>query len=502
MPSIRALGVSFAYDDAVPLFTDADFTLPVGWTGLVGPNGAGKTTLLSLLAGTLRPTAGVVRHTPEPPLVHLCPQRVDEPDPSVEELAWAWDGESARLRDELGLDPEALLRWASLSPGERKRWQIGGALAGRPDVLLLDEPTNHLDAEARARLLLALRRFSGVGVVVSHDRALLEELTERTLWLEAGALELIRCGYGEARSLRDARHARELEQLTRAQQAQRHMERRLAEARHLQQQATASRSTGKRMRSRHDSDARTLMADYRVEQAQKSIGRQVGVVRREAARMAQAVDAVELRKELGRSVFLHWEPAPKSTLLTLVRDAVAVGDRPLLRDVRLTLSRDDKIHLAGPNGAGKTTLVTELLAAAQLPPEKVLHLPQELSIEQGQATLDEVRALSPEARGRVLSLVAALGLDPGRLLVSEAPSPGEARKLRIALGMARHAWLLVLDEPTNHLDLPAIERLEAALAAWPGALLLVTHDDALAARATHRRWQLADGRVADASEPG
>ena len=106
-----------------------------------------------------------------------------------------------------------------------------------------------------------------------------------------------------------------------------------------------------------------------------------------------------------------------------------------------------------------------------------------------------MRTLAPGARGRVLSLVAALGADPARLLATPEPSPGEARKLHLALGLGRHAWGLVLDEPTNHLDLPTVERLEAALAAYPGALLLVCHDAAFAARCTSGAWRIREGRV-------
>ncbi len=95
----------------------------------------------------------------------------------------------------------------------------------------------------------------------------------------------------------------------------------------------------------------------------------------------------------------------------------------------------------------------------------------------------------------MLSVVAALGVDPEQLLASRKPSPGEARKLKLAFGLGRQVWGLVLDEPTNHLDLPSIERLEDALVAYPGALVMVTHDDSFAARCTERVWALAERRV-------
>jgi ATPase subunit of ABC transporter with duplicated ATPase domains len=154
-----------------------------------------------------------------------------------------------------------------------------------------------------------------------------------------------------------------------------------------------------------------------------------------------------------------------------------------------TVKRDDRIRITGPNGAGKTTLIRALLANAQSNVlENVLHLPQEQTAEDVASLTRAVALLDAESRGRVLSLFASLGSDPERIARRAGGdttlSPGEARKLALAFGLGRHAWALVLDEPTNHLDLPTIERLERALEAYPGCVVLVTHDDAFAEACT------------------
>jgi len=180
---------------------------------------------------------------------------------------------------------------------------------------------------------------------------------------------------------------------------------------------------------------------------------------------------------------------------------VGVTDRLIVEHVNLTLGRGDRVWLSGANGSGKTTLVRALLEQARVPGEKILYLPQDLSVEEEARTLTDLRTLSGVEKGRVLSLVAALGVEPDRLLATNQPSPGEARKLLIAEGLGRHVWVLVLDEPTNHLDLPGIERLEIALRAYPGSLILVTHDQRFAQRAgINMHWILADGALRNAAD--
>ena len=125
----------------------------------------------------------------------------------------------------------------------------------------------------------------------------------------------------------------------------------------------------------------------------------------------------------------------------------------------------------------------------------VLDIPQELDAGQRAAVLTRAAALSDAERGSVLSTVAQLNSRPDRILEGDRTSPGELRKLMLALGMLDHPELIIMDEPTNHLDLHSTEALERALAAYPGALLLVSHDHAFLAACTGRTWEVRDGAV-------
>ena len=195
MSSLHLTNVSFSYSDSVPLLQSVDLQLERGWTGVVGANGAGKTTLLRLAAGELTPETGTVRVVPPDGALSYCPQEVGVCSDDVRALAWAAHKQARRLIGELQLVPAELERWDTLSPGERKRWQVAAALAEEPVVLFLDEPTNHLDADARGLLVRTLQRFGGIGLVVSHDRALLEQGTSLLGLRPVGGL-----GAGDSRS--------------------------------------------------------------------------------------------------------------------------------------------------------------------------------------------------------------------------------------------------------------------------------------------------------------
>jgi len=473
MNELRIHSLSFSYDTNRCLLENANAHLLPGWTGIVGANGCGKSTLLHLLAGQLAPDQGHVILHPPHLRCHFCPQDLFEPTTGLQHFACADDREAIRLRARLALHKAPLERWPTLSAGERKRWQVGEALCARPELLLLDEPANHLDESSRDLLVQSLKAFHGIGVLVSHDRKLLEALCTRTLWLEHGHLEDYAMPYGQARLERERLRQEKQELHERSRKQVRLVERRLHQAR--ENQRAADRSRHQRHDERHDHDARAMGAKTVRGWAENHLGRQVEVLRKLKDRAVEQV-APGIEPVLGRNLFVDYEPAPMPVLL---------------RAEGRTVCRGERIHVQGSNGAGKSTLLRSLRNACKLPSERVLWMPQELSPTEVASLVQDYQRLAVDQRGRLGHLLAALGVAPSVIMVSTGTlSAGEARKLLLAMGLTRKAWILLLDEPTNHLDLPSIERLEDALANYPGALVLVCHDKDFAQRCTNMHWLL------------
>jgi len=178
-------------------------------------------------------------------------------------------------------------------------------------------------------------------------------------------------------------------------------------------------------------------------------------------------------------------------LLRLPAGSIPLGGERRLHFPDLEIGGTSRIALTGANGLGKSTLLKHVLANLRLSTGKLVSVPQEISAEDSRALLEEIKRLPNDERGRVMTTISRLGSRPARLLESALPSPGEVRKLLLAIGIVRGPHLIVMDEPTNHMDLPGILCLEEALADCPCALVLVSHDEAFLEKITRTEWHLA-----------
>jgi len=486
-------GVSFAFPgSAEPLLAGLSARFGAGWTGIVGANGCGKTTLLRLAAGELDPSGGRIER---PAGALYVVQRTDAPPAGMAEFFESSDAEAWQARVDLGVEDDWETRWDTLSHGERKRLQIAVALWRAPGLLALDEPTNHLDRDARGTLLAALRRYRGTGLLVSHDRELLDELCSQCLFVippsatmrpggVTQGMEQDRREQTAARAADDsAKHAAERLRAA-AQERREEGERMAAKTKQKTKNAKANKWD-------HDGKAERNLAKLTGKDAWA--GKQSAALAKRAAKAQASRAAFHVRKEFATGFWLEdADVSRRDFVLRVPAGELPLGPGRVLVHPDLEIAPTGRVALVGPNGLGKSTLLRALAPRFNVPAERLTSVPQEISAEESAAILAEAKKLPDDRLGEVMTRFSRLGSRPGRLLESAQPSPGEVRKLLLALGIARGPHLIVMDEPTNHLDLPGILCLEDALAAAPCAMLLVSHDERFLARLASVRWELAE----------
>jgi ATPase subunit of ABC transporter with duplicated ATPase domains len=274
-------------------------------------------------------------------------------------------------------------------------------------------------------------------------------------------------------------------------QAKRERDRLRREAAERERQAARShRLRSKRGLAPKDHDARNRRNRARYSGKDGQAGR---VLRQMDGRLRQAQERLEdvhVKKDHRLGIDLRGRRARRDVLFRVPGGALPLGRGRRLMFGELSMAPGDRVALTGPNGAGKSTLVRHIAAHLPLPADKVVYVAQEIDRSEAGRVMGRVRGLSKARLGEVLSVVSCLGSRPERLMETDDPSPGEVRKLILALGMARAPHLIIMDEPTNHLDLPSIECLENALADCPAGLLLVSHDLRFLQRLTRTRWQI------------
>ncbi|MFK0119692.1 ABC-F family ATP-binding cassette domain-containing protein [Streptomyces sp. NPDC090994] len=533
--SISCTALSFAWPDGTPVFQDLDVAFGPGRTGLVGVNGAGKSTLLKLVAGRLTPTGGTVRVAGE---VGYLPQnvtldtalRVDEvlgitarraalhaieagdaAEEHFEALGDDWDVEErARATlGELGLGHVDLDRTVGeVSGGESVLLRLAALLLRRPDVLLLDEPTNNLDLYARRRLYAAVASWSGVLVVVSHDRELLDLVDQIADLRRTGAAgrgdpgggEIVWYGgnysaYEEALAVEQEA----AERMVRAAESDlRKQQRELADA---QVKLARRKRYGQKMYEQKREPKIVMGARKRA--AQESAGKHRIMHEEKLAEARERLDdaAEAVRDDAEIRVDLPYTAVPPGrTVLTLRELELRYGARVT---GGLDLHGPERIALVGRNGAGKTTLLRTV--AGELAPvagEATAHvplrfLPQRLDVlDDALSVAENVARFAPDATGNRIRARLARFLFRGARADQRAGTLSGGERFRAALAALMLAepapQLLMLDEPTNNLDMASVRQLTTALESYEGALIVASHDLPFLESLGITRWLLLE----------
>jgi ATP-binding cassette subfamily F protein 3 len=504
------------------LFEGVSFSVERGdRLSLSGPNGAGKTTLLRMLAGETEVHGGelvfakgtrLALHDQRPPLQHGLSLREyalsaardlveteeqlraleqamasgDHDQATLRRYAEAqarlehaggydWRDRAARVLRGLGFrDADLDRQLDTFSGGELTRASLARALSGDPDLLLLDEPTNHLDVENLEWLEQELQSLDAAVILVAHDRWFLEAVTTAVLELDAGRSLFFPGPW----------HVWRLEKAHRAATAAKTAERVGVDIARLER--FVERFRYKRSKAKQAQAKLTQIA--RLQQERSS-----------------AAGEYELLTRRSRSLgFDFLKPARSGRTVVEAKGLeVAAGEKELLDEASFAVERGEHVGLVGPNGSGKTTLLETILDRRD-PVSGTVRLgygveaayfsQHEVELDERGSVLDCAQRATGLSRPQAQSLL-------GRFLFSgwdthEKPvtalSGGERRRLALALVVASGANFLVLDEPTNHLDLESREALEAALDAFPGTILLVSHDRALLDAVAHRLLAIED----------
>lgn len=506
--SLSCTSLSFAWPDGTTVFDDLQIAFGPGRTGLVGVNGSGKSTLLKLIAGELTPADGTIRVTGE---VGYLPQnvtldtalRVDEAlgiaatraalhaieagDVAAEHFDVVgddWDVEERALAmlGELGLGHVELDRTiGEVSGGESVLLRLAALLLRRPDILLLDEPTNNLDLYARRRLYAAVEAWSGVMVVVSHDRELLD-LVDQIADLRSGEVTW----YGGNFSAYEEVLAGEQEAAERmVRVAEADLKKQKRELVDAQVKLARRKRYGQKMFEQKREPKIVMGARKRA--AQESAGKHRIMHEEKLAeakdRLDDAVEAVRDDDEIRVDLPYTGVP-PGRTVLTLENLELKYGAR--VNGV-FDLRGPERIALIGRNGAGKTTLLRtiagelEAVSGHALAHVPLRFLPQRLDVLDGERTVAEnVARFAPAATNNRVRARLARFLFKGAKADQRAATLSGGERFRAtlaALMLAEPApQLLMLDEPTNNLDLASVRQLTTALESYEGALIVASHD--------------------------
>jgi ATPase subunit of ABC transporter with duplicated ATPase domains len=497
--------------DGTSLFSNLDLAFAPVRTGLVGRNGVGKSTLLRLIAGEIAPTTGTVsidgrigwlRQDVQPRAGETIAElfgvrdaldilgRAANGTASIDELAeadWTLEARIEEALERLGLAASPRTPLAALSGGQRTRAALAAQLFAAPEFLLLDEPTNNLDRDGRRAVIELLSSWRGGAIVVSHDRELLDAMDAIVELTSLGARR-----YGGNYTVFRERKALEIaaveHDLADARKRVEEMDRKAQEMRERQ---ARRQGAGRKKSARGDMPKISAGGLKRkAEETSAQLGRLAGRLKDQAAEdFGHAQAQLEIVEKFGIALPPTGLPAGR---VVLQMNAVSIaydGGDPILSGFDMQITGPERVALTGPNGAGKSTLL-KVLAGQLMPTAGSLSvnvpmamLDQKVSLLDPHMTIrDNYLRLNPDADENACRAALARFRFRNDAALQQVGTLSGGQMLRAGLACVMTGpapvQLLILDEPTNHLDLEAIEAVEAGLAAYDGALLVVSHDEA------------------------
>jgi ATPase subunit of ABC transporter with duplicated ATPase domains len=520
-PYLLALhGVDIVLPDGRVLFHDIHETLGGEIVALIGPNGSGKSSLGQVVAGRLSPSRGRIERAL--PVHHVEQQTgptratslaqlagLDAPLDALRRLAagdardadfdligerWDLEARWQAMLDQAGLTPDMAPQ--SLSGGQRTLLSLIGAFCSDAGLLVLDEPSNHLDRERRRFLLEQMQAWRAAGrglLLISHDRELLEH-ADRTLQVHARGLRRYGGGWSLVEAQRGAELAAAEARLERAR-----VERKSAQADMRVESERAARKSARGARAKATGGQPRIVLNALPQRAQQTDGARAE--RHAAARLDlqhEVADAFEaLDGALERPTFPQLDLHIPDGQAAVTFEDLAAPWGPS-RALNWGAHGPARIAIRGPNGCGKSTLLRVIAGAITPASGRCRTLPAVL-LDQHLAMLDPERSLLAQCRdaatgmdeGRLRQTLALAGLKPDRVLRPAGDlSGGERMRGALLCAVLKEPMprLLLLDEPTNHLDLQGVEALEGMLRSWPGALVVVSHDERFLERLGISHW--------------
>lgn len=464
--------LSFTYENFNDsLFDKISLRVDAGWSCIVGPNGSGKTTLLKLLCGILQPDSG---NLGIPGKTYYSEQRTDFKPKELNGFFNSTERHAYKIKELLQIEDNWQFKWNSLSHGERKRCQIAVALFEEPSVLAIDEPSNHLDNKSKKILLNSLKSFRGIGLLVSHDRNLMDNLCNRTIFIDPPNIVVRKCNYTTAVSEIERENMRMANEYVSAKREIKNLKKKVE----VQKQKTnrSSKMGSKRNINPKDHDAKSKMDLARLTGKDSIEGRKYKKMQNQLTAANNYKNSIDYRKKTELGISFNTEKNARFFPIAISSSEIKLGEEKILKFPELTIQQGDKIGIIGDNGSGKSTFVQHFFDTVNIKSDLVIYIPQEITTEQSRLTLERIQNYKNEEKGQIMTIISRLGSNPKYLLETVLPTPGEVRKIILAEGIMSNPGIIIMDEPTNHMDLPSVECIEDALNECPCTQILVSHD--------------------------